>query len=98
MTSSAVQTGRARTLVHVSLAVFPGKTRGAHATVAINQVFTSSPILALVLAVVYVDVTVLPRPAKHTVAKVSTNQVTARVGIDTRFAFAFVGINEARLP
>lgn len=78
--------------------MFPSETRGAHATVAINQVFTSSPILALILAVVYIDITVLSRPAKHTVTEVTTNQVTARVGIGTWFAFTFVGINEARLP
>lgn len=78
--------------------MFSSKTRGTHATVAINQVLTSSPILALVLAVVYIDVAVLPRPARHTIAKVSTDQVPARVGIDTRLAFAFIGVNEARLP
>lgn len=38
------------------------------------------------------DVTVLPRPTSDALAEVSTNQVAARVGIDTRLAVAFVGI------
>lgn len=38
------------------------------------------------------DVAVLPRPTGDTLAEVSANQVAARVGIDTRLAFAFVGI------
>lgn len=98
MTPTAVQTWRARTLVDVPLAVFTSKTRGAQATIAIYQVLTSSPVLALVLAVVYVDVAVLPRPARHTVTKVSSNQVPAGVGIDARLALTFVGVDEARLP
>lgn len=37
-------------------------------------------------------VAVLPRPTGDTLAEVSTNQVAARVGVDARLAFAFVGI------
>ena len=37
-------------------------------------------------------VAVLPRPTRHALAEVSTNQVAARVGIDTGLAIAFVGI------
>lgn len=38
------------------------------------------------------DVAVLPRPTRDALAEVSTNQVAAGVGIDTRLAVAFVGI------
>lgn len=38
------------------------------------------------------DVAVLPRPTWDALAEVSTNQVAAGVGIDTRLAVAFVGI------
>lgn len=69
-----------------------GEPRRARAPIAVYQVLTSSPILALVLAVVYIDVTVLPRPTREALAEVSTNQVAARVGIDARLAVAFVGI------
>lgn len=75
-----------------------GKARGAYAPIAINQILTSSSILALVLAVVYIGVAVQPRPTRHTVAEVSTNQVSAGVGIDTGFAVTFVGIDQACLP
>lgn len=38
------------------------------------------------------DVAVLPRPTRDALAEVSTNQVAAGVGIDTRLAVAFIGI------
>lgn len=38
------------------------------------------------------DVAVLPRPTRDALAEVSTNQVAARVGMDTRLAITFVGI------
>lgn len=53
------------------------EARGAHATIAVYQVLASSPILALVLAVVYIGVAVLPCPTRDALAEVSTNQVPA---------------------
>lgn len=38
------------------------------------------------------DVAVQPLPTRDALAEVSTNQVAARVGIDTGLAVAFVGI------
>lgn len=38
------------------------------------------------------DVTVLPRPTREAFAEVSTNQVAAGVGVDTRLAVTFIGI------
>lgn len=92
MTAAAVQTRRARALVDVPLAVLASEARGAHATIAIYQVLTSSSILALVLAIVYIVVAVLSRPTGEALAEVSTNQVAAVVGIDAGLAIAFVGI------
>lgn len=77
LTAPAIQARRARALVDVPLTMLAGKARGAHATIAIHQVLASSPILALVLAVVYIDVAVLPRPTRDALAEVSTNQVAA---------------------
>lgn len=53
------------------------EARGAHTMIAINQVLASSPILALVLAIIYIDVAVLPHPTRDALAEVSTNQVAA---------------------
>lgn len=97
LTAAAVQARRARALVDVPLAVLAGEARRARATIAVHQVLASSPILALVLAVVYIDVAVLPRPTGDALAEVAANQVATRVGIDTRLAVAFVGIYQTCL-
>lgn len=98
LTAPAVQAGRARAFVEVPLAVLAGEARWARATIAVYQILASSPILALVLAVVYIGVAVLPRPTGDALAEVSANQVAARVGIDAGLAVAFVGIYQTRLP
>lgn len=38
------------------------------------------------------DVAVLTGPTGHTLAEVSSNQVTAGIGVDARLAVAFVGV------
>lgn len=77
LTAPAVQARRTGALVDVPLAVLTGESRGTDAVIAMYQVLTSSSVLALVVAVVYIDVAVLPRPTKDALAEVSTNQVAA---------------------
>lgn len=43
-------------------------------------------------SILLTDVAVLPHPTRDTLAEVSTNQVAARVCIDTRLAITFIGI------
>lgn len=97
LASPAVQTGSAGTLIHISLTVVSRVTRRTHTAEPVHQVPAGSSVLALVLAVIDIDVTFLSRPTRNALAEVSTNQVAARVGVDTGLAVAFVGVDEAGL-
>lgn len=49
------------------------------------------------MAIVDIDVTVLARPTREALAEVSTNQISAGVGIDTRAFLTLISINETGL-
>lgn len=49
------------------------------------------------MAVIDIDVTVLACPTRETLAEVSTNQISTRVGIDTRAFLTLISINETGL-
>lgn len=87
-----VQTGRARTLVHLLLTAAARVPWRACAVVAIHQVRASPTILALTMAVVNVDVAVGTAPTRQAVAVVAAHQVSARLGVHTRLPLALVRI------
>lgn len=87
-----VQTRVACTFIDVSLAVVSCIARWADTLITINQVLASSSILTLSKTVINIYITILARPASNAVTIVAANQVSAGVGIKTRFTLTFVRI------
>lgn len=82
-------------LVDISLAVLARETRSTHTLIAVHQVLTRSSVQTLSLTVVNIDLTVLSRPTREALAEVSTNQVTAGVGIHARVLITLISIDQA---
>lgn len=71
MAGGAILTRRAAALADLSLTVTPRVARHTRTVVGIHQIHTVSSILTLMMAVIDIDVTVLPSPARLTVAPVT---------------------------
>lgn len=71
MAGGAILTRGAAALADLSLTVTPRVARHTRAVVGIHQIHTVSSVLTLMMAVIDIDVTVLPSPARLTVAPVT---------------------------
>lgn len=87
-----IHTRVAGTFIDVFLTALPCIAGRTDTAKSINQVPASSPMLALVDAIIDIDVTILTRPARDAVAIVAADEVSARICIYTGFDFALVCI------
>lgn len=92
LTVSPIQARVACTFIDIFLTVISCIARRTDTSIAINQVPAGSSILTLSKTIINIYITILATPASNAVTIVAANQVPAGVGIDTRFAFAFIRI------
>lgn len=99
VTLAGILARAAGTLVPLDLTVGAREAWGTLAMVASSCSFlTSCSILALSMAAIHVDVTVLSGPSLKAVTMISTNQVFARVSVNARLPHTLIYINLAGLP
>lgn len=92
VTRGPILTREAAAFTDFCLAVPTSITRHARTMVGIYQVHTVSSVLTLMMAIVYVDVAVLPCPSSLTVTLVSSLKILAGVGIYTGTTAALVRV------
>lgn len=92
-----IHTRVAGTFIDVFLTALPCIARRTDTAKAINQVPAGSPMLALVNAIVDIDVAVLTRPARDAIAIVASNEVSARICVHTGLDFTLICIYLASL-
>lgn len=97
MATAAIEAWPTGALVHISLTVFTNEARSTHTLVTVYQVLACSSILTLAATVVNIGITVLAPPTREAFAEVSSNQISAGVGVDTGAVITLVGINETGL-
>lgn len=74
------------------LAIFPRESSWTQASGSRQLILTITAVHTQTLTAAVPDVTVWPRPSRKAVTQVSSDQVTARAGVDTYTHFTLIGV------